>query len=103
MFKIKQEAVFPVALTLVGQGREQTLNVNFRAKPRSEYLALLGTVDYAKPETAIAAAVELVESWDADMPVGEEAMKLLAEHQPGAEFAILHAYTEALPVARKGN
>jgi hypothetical protein len=103
MFQIKQNPTIDVALTITGQGREQTLNLTFKAKTRSEYSTLLGSIDYEKPESAIDLVLALVEKWDADLPLNRESVQLLADHQPGAEWAIVHAYTEALPVARKGN
>lgn len=103
MFKIQQEPKFEASVTIIGQGREQTLNLTFRAKPRSEYTKLLEALDYAKPDTAVDAVVALVEAWDADAPVSKESVAMLADHQPGAEWAIIHAYTEALAVAKKGN
>ena len=103
MFKIEQNPTIEASVTIIGQGREQTLNVTFRAKTRSEYTALLEGVDYSKSESAVDVVVALIEKWDADKPVSKEAVQMLADHQPGAEWAILTAYTEALAVAKKGN
>jgi hypothetical protein len=102
MFKIKADPSIDAKLILVGQGREQTLEVTFKHSTRSDYLKLLEEVSQSKckPEDALAG---LIEKWNADMAVSPEAMKALDEHQPGALMAILHAYGDALVVARKGN
>jgi hypothetical protein len=103
MFQIKQNPTFDANITFTGQGREQTLAVTFKAKPRSEFQALFKKVDFAKSETAVALLAQLIDKWDADMDVSEESLKLLADHQPGAEWALLGAYQESLMVERKGN
>jgi hypothetical protein len=55
----------------------------------------------AKPVAA--AILEVVEKWDADVDLSTEAIALLQEQQPGADWAILSSYGDALKVARKGN
>lgn len=102
MFKLQANPTFDAKLTIVGQGREQTLNVTFRHKTRSEYAAMWEDVasDKRKIEDVL---VELIEKWDADAEVSVDSIKLLQDHQPGADFAILSGYNEALTVARKGN
>lgn len=102
MFKIAANPTFDAALTIVGQGREQKLNVTFKHKPRAEYLALLESV--GKGETPVSdALLSLLAKWDADAELSAESLALLQEEQPGADWAILSAYGEALAVARKGN
>lgn len=102
MFKLKANPTIDARVTITGQGREQTLNLTFRHKTRSEYQALWEDVagDKRKIEDVL---VELIEKWDADANVSVESIRLLQDHQPGADFAILSAYNDALTVARKGN
>lgn len=102
MFKIKADPTFEAAITIVGQGREQKLNVVFRHKKRSEYLALL---ERLKNDEASSADVilEVVDSWDADMPLTAASIAELQDEQPGVDWAIVQTYGEALAVARKGN
>jgi hypothetical protein len=102
MFKIKADPTIDATLTLVGQGREQKLELTFKHLTRSDYLKLLEDVraEKRKPEAALAG---LIDKWNADMDVSADAMKALDEHQPGALMAILNAYGDALVVARKGN
>jgi hypothetical protein len=102
MFKIQSNPTFDAALKIVGQGREQTLNVTFRHKTRSEYGDLMKSIAEGKTDTADA-VLAIVDKWDADAPLSAESVKLLGEHQPGAEWAILTGYGDALTVARKGN
>lgn len=102
MFKIKADPTFDATLTIVGQGREQKLNVTFKHKPRAEYVELLEKV--GKGETPVAdALLSLLAKWDADAELSAKSLALLQEEQPGADWAILSAYGEALAVARKGN
>ncbi|GAP66829.1 hypothetical protein MBSD_n2144 [Mizugakiibacter sediminis] len=102
MFSIKANPTFDAAITIIGQGREQQLNVTFKHKPRTEYLALLDKI--GKGETSVAdALLALLDKWDADADLSAKSLALLQEQQPGADWAILQAYGEALVVARKGN
>lgn len=100
MFKIKHEPTFTGSITLTSLGREQTLNVVFRAKTASEYDALMQAKDDPKGEKAFLA---LVESWDADMPLDPAGVAALNEHQPGAPWRVVTYYGEKLMAARKGN
>jgi len=102
MFKIKSDPTFPATLTIVGQGREQKLELVFRHRTRTEYADLLKAVGETS-KTLEAAVLDVVDSWTADAPLSEETLKLLEEHQPGACWAILTGYQNALAVARKGN
>jgi len=99
-FKIKQEPTFPGSIKIASMGREQTLNVVFRAKTASEYDKLAKDKGDPRGEAAFLA---LVESWDADMPLDKGSVALLNEHQPGAVWAVVIHYGEALLAARKGN
>lgn len=102
MFKIAANPTFDASLTIVGQGREQKLNVTYRHKPRADYLALLKSV--SKGDKSVADAIlEVVEKWDADADLSAKSIAMLQEQQPGADWAILSGYGEALAVARKGN
>lgn len=102
MFTIKANPMFDASLTIVGQGREQKLNVTFRHKSRADHIAMLEQLSTGelKPTQAI---LDIVEKWDADADLSAESVELLQQEQPGAEWAILTAYGEALAVARKGN
>lgn len=102
MFKIAANPTFDAALVMKGQGREQTLNVTFRHKPKSEYLALIQDIRDGKVSPADA-VLQLVEKWDADAELNRESVDLLAEQQPGCDWAIVEGYGQALAVARKGN
>lgn len=102
MFKIDPEPTFKASLTIVGQGREQVLNVVYRHKQRSDYIALLDRVRAGDVQVSDA-LLQLVESWDADGPLNAETIAKLQEAQPGVDWAIVSGYTEALTVARKGN
>lgn len=101
-FKIKADPTFDTTLTIVGQGREQKLALTYRHKTRSEYAELLKQVSEGKLDI-VDAVLALVEKWDADAPLNAESVKLLQEQQPGAEWAIVSEYSNALAVARKGN
>lgn len=102
MFKIKSEPTFAATLTIVGQGREQKLPLVFRHRTRTQYADLLkGVAESTK--TLEAAVLDVVDSWEADGELSEDTLKLLDEHQPGACWAILTGYQQALAVARKGN
>src|SRR5690348_562611 len=102
MFSIKANPTFDASLTIVGQGREQQLNVTFKHKPRKEYLDLLEKV--GKGDVSVAdALLSLIAKWDADAELSAESIESLQESQPGADWAILSGYGEALAVARKGN
>ena len=102
MFHIKAEPTFDACLTIVGQGREQKLNVTFRHKTRTEYSDMLEEMAEGKMEVADA-LLALLDKWDADADLNRENIVALQEHQPGVDWAIITAYGEALKVARKGN
>lgn len=99
-FTIKAEPTIDACLTIVGQGREQQLNVTYRHKTGKEYAALMKRLADGKIKISDL-LLELLDKWDADMPVSKEAIELLCEHQPGADLAIASAYNEALKVERK--
>ena len=102
MFQIKAEPTFDASLTIVGQGREQKLNVTFKHKTRAYYLAMLEKVSKGelKPTDAL---LSIIDKWDADAELSAKSLVLLQEQQPGADWAILSGYGDALAVARKGN
>jgi hypothetical protein len=102
MFKLKADPTFNASLTIVGQGREQKLNVTFRHRSRAEYLAMLDKLSKGEIDAADA-LLDILEKWDADADLTRENILLLQENQPGADLAILQGYGEALAVARKGN
>lgn len=102
MFKIASEPTFNTTLTLVGQGREQQLNVTFKHMKRSEYQALLEDIKNGN-KSAGDGVLQLVQTWDADAELSADSIRELIDNQPGAEWAIITGYSEALTVARKGN
>lgn len=102
MFKIQANPTIDAKLTLEGQGRSQTLELTFKHNTRTDYLKLIQDVRDEKRDPADAVA-SLIEKWDADLPPTADSLKLLDDHQPGALWAILNAYGDALVVARKGN
>jgi hypothetical protein len=102
MFKIASEPTFETTLTITGQGREQQLKLTFKHMKRSEYQALLGDVRN-EVKTPTQAVLELVQAWDADAELSADSLGELIENQPGAEWAIITGYSDALTVARKGN
>ena len=102
MFKIKADPTFDACLTIVGQGREQKLNVTFRHKTRTEYSDMLELMAGGKLDVTDA-LLELLDKWDADAELSRESIVALQENQPGVDWAIITAYGEALKVARKGN
>lgn len=102
MFKIKSDPTFEANIVIVGQGREQTLVVTFKHMPRSDYSDLLQkTADGKLASEEL--VLKLVEKWNADAELSKANIKLLCDQQPGADWAIITAYSEALAVARKGN
>jgi len=101
-FQIKANPTIDAKVTIVGQGREQELNVTFRHKTGKEYDALMKKLAADKISTADLLLL-LIEKWDADMPVSKEAFHLLCEHQPGADLAIATAFNDAIRVERRKN
>ena len=102
MFHIKAEPTFDANIVIVGQGREQTLTVTFKHMSRTEYSDKLQQVADGKM-AAEDLVLSLVEKWNADADLNKANVKLLCDHQPGADWAIITSYSEALAVARKGN
>ena len=102
MFTIKANPTFPATITIVGQGLRRKLEVTFRHKVTDEAEALL--TDFATDKKSAADAVlEVVESWDADMPLDASSLAVLRQNQPGALEAIVAAWATGLRVAREGN
>lgn len=102
MFKIESDPKFDACFTIVGQGREQKLNVTCNAVTRSDYADKLKAI--ADGECDVADVVlSLIAKWDADAPLEKASIEKLEDHQPGACWAILTGYGQALTVARKGN
>lgn len=101
-FKIKAPETIPAELTFKGQGREQTLKLVYRFTERTKYTGLLDKLakEEVTPEDGV---LQLVHSWEADMELSAEAIKLLDEHQPGVLLGIVFGYGQAAAVARKGN
>lgn len=102
MFKIKPDPTFDASVTIVGQGREQKLECTFNHMSRSEYTAMLEAMAKGELETADA-LLKVVHSWNADGDLTRENVQALCDLQPGADWAIITGYGDALTVARKGN
>jgi len=101
-FQVKANPTFDATITIVGQGREQKLAVTFRHKTRSEYAEIVRqAIESSATDADI--VVQILDKWDADVPLDTAGLKLLDEHQPGATRAIIEAYGEALSVARRKN
>ncbi|WP_063588840.1 phage tail assembly chaperone [Achromobacter ruhlandii] len=96
-FIIKGNPVIEAKVTITGQGRTQTLELAFRHKTGDEYRALMAKVEKGKLSTD-ALLLELIERWNADMPLDEAGLVALRQHQPGADLAIVQAYNRALQV-----
>lgn len=97
MFKIEQDPTFSGSIKIKSLGREQTLDVTFRAKTRTEYQTLISE------KTGEEVFLALVEKWDADAPLDKASVAKLEEHQPGAVWAVIGYYGESLLAARSGN
>lgn len=102
MFKIDVEPTFPATLTIIGQGREQKLAMVFKHMDADEYGAMLKDLSEEKV-TIEEAILRIVDNWEADAPLNRESIAKLRKKQPGADWAILTGYADALRVARKGN
>lgn len=102
MFKIDAEPTFPATLTITGQGREQKLELVFKHMDADAYGELLKAISEEKT-TIEDAILQIVESWKADAPLDKATIAKLRKKQPGADWAILTGYADALRVARKGN
>ncbi len=102
MFTVKAPETIPATLTITGQGREQKLELVYRAKSRDEYQAMVAQLQ--KGEISMTQAIlALVESWNADVDLDEKGIALVQQEQPGLDIAILLAYGDAHTVGRKGN
>ncbi len=102
MFKLKPDPTFEASLTIVGQGREQKLEVTFNHMSRTDYAAMLEKM--AKGEIDSADAIlKVIAKWNADADLTRENVQALCDQQPGADWAIITGYGDALTVARKGN
>jgi len=97
MFEIEQQPTFPGSIKIKSLGRVQTMEVTFRAKTRDEYQALV------KDKTGEEVFLELVEKWDANIPLSKEGVQKLEQHQPGAVWAVIGYYGEQLLAVREGN
>ncbi len=102
MFTVKAPETISASLSIKGQGREQTLKLVYRHKPRKDYADLLQAIGKGK-KSAEDAVLELVESWEADAELSADVLKQLDEDQPGCMWAILTGYGKALTVEREGN
>lgn len=102
MFKIAAEPTFDASLTITGQGREQVMNVTFKHKSRSEYLAMLEALRDGSLDVP-AALLSILEKWDADEKLSAASIAKLQDSQPGIDWAIITGYGDALMVNRKGN
>lgn len=102
MFQVKAPETIAASLTIEGQGREQVLKLVYRAKTRDEYQALLVSLGEGKASMADV-LLELVVSWEADVPFDRDGIALLQQEQPLCDWAIIRGYADAHTVNRKGN
>ena len=102
MFEVKAPETIPTTITISGQGREQKLALVYRSKTRDEYQAMLDKLR-AGEASMVDLLLELVDSWEASVPLNREGLLLLQQHQPLCDYAILVGYGDAHTVARKGN
>lgn len=102
MFKINAEPTFDATLTIIGQGREQVLKLTYRHFTREEYGDKLKAMADGQLDAADC-ILQLVDKWNADGPLDRDTIKRLCSVQPGADWAIITGYGDALTVARKGN
>lgn len=101
-FIIKGNPTIDAKVTIKGQGITQVLELTFRNKTPEEYDALVTEIEAGgRPSAGL--LLELIERWEADMPLDEAAIEVLRQYQPGAELAILQAYHEARMVEREKN
>jgi hypothetical protein len=101
-FKVKANPTFDATLTIIGQGREQKLNLTYRHKSRTGYGELLEKL-LQGGLTDSELALELVEKWDADVDLDKAGLELLEDQQPGATRAIIEGYSAGMQVARRKN
>jgi hypothetical protein len=97
MFEIEHNPTFPGSIKIRSMGRVQTMEVTFRAKTRDEYLALV------KEKTVAEVFLELVEKWNAKLPLDADGVAKLDQHQPGALWVVINHYGEQMVAAREGN
>jgi hypothetical protein len=102
MFEVKAPETIPTTITVVGQGREQKLALVYKTKTRDEYQALLEKLREGKA-AMVDVLLELVDSWQADIPLDRDGILLLQQQQPMCDYAILLGYGDAHTVSRKGN
>lgn len=102
MFKIKPDPTFDASVTIVGQGREQKLECTFNHMSRQQYTAMLEAMATGALDTADAILL-VIAKWNADGELNRENVRALCDLQPGADWAIITGYGDALTVARKGN
>lgn len=97
MFEIEHSPTFDGSIKIKSLGRVQTMEVTFRAKNRDEYKALVND------KTGEEVFLEIVEKWNAKIPLNAEGVAKLELHQPGAVWAVIGYYGEQLLAAREGN
>lgn len=97
MFEIEHKPTFPGSIQIKSLGRVQKMECVFRAKTRDEYQALV------KEKTGAEIFLDLVESWNAPIPLNKEGVDKLEQHQPGTCWVVINYYGEQLLAAREGN
>lgn len=97
MFEIEHQPTFPGSIKIKAMGRVQKMDVVFRAKTRDQYQELI------KDKTGEEVFLELVESWNAKVPLDKDGVAKLEQHQPGAVWAVIGYYGEQLLASREGN
>jgi len=102
MFKVKAPESFDATLRIVGQGRDQKLKLKYRHLLKDDYKALIDKLG-AGEATPAQVVLEMVVEWDADVALDTDGVELALQHQIGLDTAIIHGYSEAIQVARRGN
>lgn len=81
----------PTALTIIGQGSTDKLNITYHNRKTSEVKKALGE----KGATLGSVIPFLVESWDADFPLTEEGVKDFEDEYPGIVEIVYEGFHQA--------
>lgn len=102
-FKIKANPTFPAIVKIRAAGGEVLdLPVVFRHKRRDDVQAFFrDAAEQGRPD--VDCILDLVESWDADMPLSRESVLELMQEHPAAPARIFDTYMAELLEARLGN
>lgn len=96
--KRKTAETIPLALTLVAQGEEVTINIVYHNRKGSEISA-----KHDEGVTMAELVRYLVKSWDAEFGLTDADLTDLEDAYPGTLLAVMEAYNDARTVARAKN